>query len=383
MKKFVFLILLFLFLNFAHAQTVSHNATQIKSGTFGQLVGGGNYVFPNSLGIGVYPIQTLTVYGDVNFTGVLVQGSVPWVRLINYPSPCQQGFAVQAIGDTLTCVQINATPGLSNITSVSAGTGLTGGGSSGSIQLALNSSYESGSIYDQRFVNEDQVASGDVTGNFSNLQLSSTGVIQGVYGSPSQSAQVSIDSKGRIISASNTTISIAASQITSGTISNALLDSSIYFVNSSGLSASNITSGTLPLSRGGTGASSALQARINLNTSGTGDCPAGYVVMNLTTDGPQCVQFNALSGTGTTNTIPIWSSSSSLSNSIISQSGTLITISGDLNATGAIYEGSASLQSKYVSRSDWTTIDNYPSPCQQGFAVQAIGDTLTCVQINA
>ncbi|MBU5689552.1 MAG: hypothetical protein QXM68_01525 [Candidatus Aenigmatarchaeota archaeon] len=323
MKKLVLIIFIFMLITFVKAQTVSHNASQIRAGTFGQLVGNGNYVFPDNLGIGTYPIQRLTVLGDVNFTGTLVQGSVPWSRLSNYPSPCQQGFAVQAIGDSLTCIQLNATPGISNITSVLAGTGLTGGGSSGSITLGLNSSYESGSIYDQRFINEDQSASGEVTGLFSNLQLSTTGVSQGVYGSPSHSIQLTVDSKGRILSASNLTVNIDTSQITSGTISNSLLDSNIYFINSTGLSASNITSGTLPISFGGTGASTADQARASLSSSGIGNCPQGQVVMNLTTNQPQCVEVdmnpNDVAGSGSIGYIPLWNGTSSLNNSVIYQ----------------------------------------------------------------
>ena len=56
---------------------------------------------------------------------------------------------------------------------------------------------------------------------------------------------------------------------------------------------------------------------------------------------------------------------------------------GDMNTTGTIYEGGTALSEKYVSRSDWTTIDNYPSGCPAGYAVQIIGDTLTCVSISA
>lgn len=39
---------------------------------------------------------------------------------------------------------------------------------------------------------------------------------------------------------------------------------------------------------------------------------------------------------------------------------------------------SSTATSSFVSRSDWTTIDNYPSACSAGDYVSAIGDTLTC-----
>lgn len=37
------------------------------------------------------------------------------------------------------------------------------------------------------------------------------------------------------------------------------------------------------------------------------------------------------------------------------------------------------VSAKFVNRSDWTTIDNYPSGCSTGQVVQTVGDALTCV----
>ncbi|MEM5792981.1 MAG: NYN domain-containing protein [Candidatus Aenigmatarchaeota archaeon] len=64
------------------------------------------------------------------------------------------------------------------------------------------------------------------------------------------------------------------------------------------------------------------------------------------------------------------------------KSNTGFFVNGDLNATGTIYEGGSSLSNKYVSRGDWTTIDNYPEGCGVGQAVQAIGDTLVCIDVG-
>ncbi len=62
---------------------------------------------------------------------------------------------------------------IGKITSLVAGTGLTGGGVSGTVTLGLNANYESGSAYDGRFVNVDEfqavtgamVADGSLTGS--------------------------------------------------------------------------------------------------------------------------------------------------------------------------------------------------------------------------
>jgi len=98
----------------------------------------GNYLFvvngtTGYVGIGLTnPAYPLHIVGDVYWTGTLQGGIVPWARLSGYnldvawsgklgwgnltayPSPCPAGYAVQAIGDTLTCIQINATQGVIN-----------------------------------------------------------------------------------------------------------------------------------------------------------------------------------------------------------------------------------------------------------------------------
>ncbi|MEM3116728.1 MAG: hypothetical protein QXD63_02230, partial [Candidatus Pacearchaeota archaeon] len=52
-------------------------------------------------------------------------------------------------------------------------------------------------------------------------------------------------------------------------------------------------------------------------------------------------------------------------------------ITNDLNWINGSY-GNAT----YVLRTNWSTIDDYPVGCPDGFAVQVIGDTLTCIRIN-
>ncbi|MEW6097189.1 MAG: hypothetical protein AB1567_11825 [bacterium] len=64
-----FLLILFVFSNFTSAQTVSHNASKIKSGQFGSDFGGGNYSFPDSLAVGkTGPNAGLDVSGNLLVT---------------------------------------------------------------------------------------------------------------------------------------------------------------------------------------------------------------------------------------------------------------------------------------------------------------------------
>lgn len=68
-------------------------------------------------------------------------------------------------------------------------------------------------------------AGGDLSGSYPNPSLAASGVTSGTYGSGSQVPAISVDAKGRVTSASNTSISIAGSAITSGTVATARLGS--------------------------------------------------------------------------------------------------------------------------------------------------------------
>ncbi|MBM3228558.1 hypothetical protein FJZ20_01580, partial [Candidatus Pacearchaeota archaeon] len=69
----------------------------------------------NLIGIGtVTPQNILNVIGDINATTTVYAGEfsgpINWTNLQNYPASCGAGQAVQVIGDTLTCVDVeNAT----------------------------------------------------------------------------------------------------------------------------------------------------------------------------------------------------------------------------------------------------------------------------------
>ena len=69
----------------------------------------------NLVGIGtVTPQNKLNVVGDINATTTIYagefSGAINWTNLQNYPVGCDLGQAVQVIGDTLTCIDVeNAT----------------------------------------------------------------------------------------------------------------------------------------------------------------------------------------------------------------------------------------------------------------------------------
>lgn len=104
----------------------------------------GNNLYPNNtawnIGIGTTsPTYKLDISGDVRWTGALQGGSVPWARLTSFPSACPSGQFVTAVGSSLTCATPAGAGG--DITAVYAGTGLSGGGTSGDVTLSADTTY--------------------------------------------------------------------------------------------------------------------------------------------------------------------------------------------------------------------------------------------------
>jgi hypothetical protein len=187
------------------------------------------------------------------------------------------------------------------------------------------------------------------TGSFtlsgSNLALSNTGVTAGTYGSASQVAQFTVDAQGRITSASNVSIAINASQITSGILPLVrggtgadLSTAGNYIIVKSGsslaaspvdLASANFT-GVLPLSKGGTGASLTANAGgIVYSTS------SALAISSVGSPGQVLVS----GGTGA----PSWTSSLSLSsltmNGNINMNTNSIVGANWVNGTNAYFTG--------------------------------------------
>jgi hypothetical protein len=384
------------------------------------------YQSGGKIGIGTTsPVKTLEVIGDVNTTGAVYSVSGYYIgsnQIID--SSMNANFASLKIGETNVIDSSRNILAGSWVNGTNAYfTGTIYGNIQGSITPTGDINMQGYSIYNANWVNatnlnasntvyatvirgatiyqgSNQVidtitASGPINisgsgnsrtiglnydNNFtlvgSSLSLSNTGVVAGTYGSSNQVAQFTVNAQGRITSASNVSIAIDASQITSGilplvrggtgadlsTAGNYIIVKSGNLLNASpidlasgnftgilpaskggtGISGAggvanrvlvttdgstwqadlvnltNMVTGVLPISYGGTGAPDANIARLNLQASGIGNCPQGYAVMNLTTGAPQCIPVATpssanITGAGSPGQIAFWVGTSTLS----------------------------------------------------------------------
>jgi len=238
------------------ANLTNINSSNITSGTLAVSQGGtgtNSFTLNGVLyGNGTSALQSTASTGPNQCLVTLTAGGVPtW-------GSCSAGGGITGSGTTNTIAMFNSagtianslltqdvsattvtTTGNANITGTATATNFSGNGSGLTNLNASN--ITTGTVDNSRLTNNGALTvtagtglsgGGSVAlGNATTLNLANTTVTAGSYGNASTVATFTVDAQGRLTTAGTTPIAIAGNQVTSGTIDDARLSSNVALLN--------------------------------------------------------------------------------------------------------------------------------------------------------